>query len=115
MRLLALLPLLSLCLCASSSFLTFSAEHNVSRAAFRQASSITPDDGYGAPIPPWEKGCRPGWYYGNPENAPSGLSSLVDGVRCIYLPAHFFLYPRGALVRPPRRTQPVAVLFRREH
>ena len=22
-------------------------------------------DHYGAPIPPWKKGCKPGWYYGN--------------------------------------------------
>lgn len=36
---------------------------------------------WGAPTPPWENGCHPGWYYGRQEYAPTGLLCLVDGVR----------------------------------
>lgn len=36
---------------------------------------------YGAPIPPWEAGCKPGWYYGK-NNAKLGkeLAWLVNDV-----------------------------------
>ncbi|KAK7032612.1 hypothetical protein VNI00_012875 [Paramarasmius palmivorus] len=27
--------------------------------------TLTPANKYGAPIPPWKPGCKPGWYYGD--------------------------------------------------
>ncbi|KAF9022926.1 hypothetical protein BDZ89DRAFT_923339, partial [Hymenopellis radicata] len=42
---------------------------------------------YGAPIPPWQKGCKPGWYYGDhPQNLQSICRWLKDGVRILLLP-----------------------------
>lgn len=26
---------------------------------------LNPGNHYGAPIPPWSRGCHPGWYFGN--------------------------------------------------
>ncbi|EEB90923.1 hypothetical protein MPER_10807, partial [Moniliophthora perniciosa FA553] len=28
-------------------------------------ATLTPANNYGAPIPPWKSGCKPGWYYGD--------------------------------------------------
>ncbi|KAJ7206648.1 hypothetical protein GGX14DRAFT_551510 [Mycena pura] len=36
----------------------------VSSDAVTQALSLTVDNHYGSPIPPWESGHKPGWYYG---------------------------------------------------
>lgn len=35
------------------------------RAVAAVGEDLTKDNHYGAPIPPWETGCKPGWYYGN--------------------------------------------------
>ncbi|KAJ6551322.1 hypothetical protein B0H19DRAFT_995847 [Mycena capillaripes] len=61
------------------------ASANVSLEVVRTASGITAGNCYGAPIPPWQQGCYPGWYYGNSQNAPTGLACLVDGVCSIPL------------------------------
>ncbi|KAJ7100686.1 hypothetical protein B0H15DRAFT_927357 [Mycena belliarum] len=54
---------------------------DAARAAARQtALNIRPDNHYGAPIPPWQPNSVPGWYFGRPQYAPSGLVCLVGGV-----------------------------------
>ncbi|KAF7369118.1 Fruit-body specific protein a [Mycena venus] len=52
----------------------------VSPEVMKIADSINQNNCYGAPIPPWEVGCSPGWYYGRPEYRPLGLPCLVDGI-----------------------------------
>ncbi|KAJ7719078.1 hypothetical protein DFH07DRAFT_1067921 [Mycena maculata] len=42
---------------------------------------LTAANDYGAPIPPWETGSSPGWYYGQ-GTPPSGLESLADTLIC---------------------------------
>lgn len=37
-------------------------------------SSLTASNHYGAPLPPWEPGCHPGWYYGD---HPDALEKLL--------------------------------------
>lgn len=49
-------------------------------AAHQTAQGISAGNCYGAPIYPWLPGCYPGWYYGEPQYAPSGLACLVKGV-----------------------------------
>jgi hypothetical protein len=53
----------------------------VTPEALQTASGITKENCYGAPIPPWKPNSYPGWYYGPPQFAPTGLACLVDGVR----------------------------------
>lgn len=49
-------------------------------------TQINQDNNFGAPVPPWEQGSKPGWYYGdNPDNVPSfwpGLPWLEDSFLC---------------------------------
>ncbi|KAJ6611219.1 hypothetical protein B0H10DRAFT_1919017 [Mycena sp. CBHHK59/15] len=68
--------------------------------ALTLARGITKDNCYGAPIPPWEEGCHPGWYYGPPDLAPAGLACLVDGVVCLILEL-LGLCPKVPLPPPP--------------
>ncbi|KAJ7729472.1 hypothetical protein B0H16DRAFT_1586829 [Mycena metata] len=42
--------------------------------------TLTASNYYGAPIPPWQVGHYPGWYYGN--SALSGIISLADTIIC---------------------------------
>ncbi|CAK5262212.1 unnamed protein product [Mycena citricolor] len=53
-------------------------------AVVTTAVGIHPGNNYGAPIPPWETGCQPGWYYGQPSNAPAELASLVHSVGSLF-------------------------------
>ncbi|KAJ6466823.1 hypothetical protein C8R45DRAFT_478851 [Mycena sanguinolenta] len=46
----------------------------------KTVSSLTQQDCYGAPIPPWQPGSCPGWYYGQLDCAPSGLTCIVGVV-----------------------------------
>ncbi|KAK7016942.1 fruit-body specific protein a [Favolaschia claudopus] len=66
--------------------------------ASQSVGSLNAGNNYGAPIPPWQPGAQPGWYYGNPQKAPSGLICLVDNVRS-FLP---LLPLRMALPQRPR-------------
>ncbi|CAK5262224.1 unnamed protein product [Mycena citricolor] len=55
-----------------------------SRDSIGVALTLTAANHYGAPIPPWEVGCTPGWYYG------AGLIGgvvipILDGVLCAVL------------------------------
>lgn len=48
-------------------------------------SQLAESNSYGAPIPPWEPGCSPGWYYGDQPNlldilGLGGLPYLKDSV-----------------------------------
>ncbi|KAJ7131204.1 hypothetical protein C8R44DRAFT_871727 [Mycena epipterygia] len=55
---------------------------------------------YGAPIPPWEKGHHPGWYYGH-GIAPIGITYILGGVLCdLFSFLHLGFYCPTAL--PPR-------------
>lgn len=44
---------------------------------------LTAENHYGAPIPPWEVGHYPGWYYGK-GSAPSGILYILDEVKFIH-------------------------------
>jgi hypothetical protein len=54
---------------------------NTSLAMKSALLNINAGNCWGAPIPPWEDNCHPGWYYGRKEYAPTGLLCLVDDVR----------------------------------
>ncbi|KAJ7486571.1 hypothetical protein FB451DRAFT_1126819 [Mycena latifolia] len=60
------------------------------------AASLSPQNYYGAPIPPWGAGGHPGWYYGK-GHAPIGVFSILDTVLCGILdifPFGFFHCPK---------------------
>jgi hypothetical protein len=38
---------------------------SASPSAAALGTTYSQADHYGAPIPPWKKGCKPGWYYGD--------------------------------------------------
>jgi len=42
---------------------------------------LTAENHYGAPIPPWEVGHKPGWYYGG-GSAPEGILCILEGLFC---------------------------------
>ncbi|KAJ7450810.1 hypothetical protein FB451DRAFT_1285201 [Mycena latifolia] len=44
------------------------------------ALTLTAANFYGAPIPPWEVGHNPGWYYG--QGNPQGISCILTGLFC---------------------------------
>ncbi|KAJ7139257.1 hypothetical protein C8R44DRAFT_727357 [Mycena epipterygia] len=50
-------------------------------ASISSAAALNAQNHYGAPIPPWEPGHRPGWYYGH-GNLPTGVSRNLDGLLC---------------------------------
>ncbi|KIK68540.1 hypothetical protein GYMLUDRAFT_154451, partial [Collybiopsis luxurians FD-317 M1] len=45
---------------------------------------LTPQNHYGAPIPPWQPNCKPGWYYGQNPGAVLGwvIPWLLDELIC---------------------------------
>ncbi|KAJ7462549.1 hypothetical protein FB451DRAFT_1370937 [Mycena latifolia] len=60
------------------------------------AASLSPQNYYGAPIPPWGTGGHPGWYYGK-GHAPIGVFSILDTLLCGVLdifPFGFFHCPK---------------------
>ncbi|KAJ7750377.1 hypothetical protein DFH07DRAFT_775079 [Mycena maculata] len=52
-----------------------------SSSSITSALSLTAANCYGAPIPPWETGHYPGWYYGQ-GTPPSGVLCLVNQLLC---------------------------------
>jgi hypothetical protein len=50
---------------------------NFTADSITTAASLSPQNYYGAPIPPWGAGGHPGWYYGK-GNAPIGVFSILD-------------------------------------
>jgi hypothetical protein len=53
---------------------------NFSAESITSAISLTAQNYYGAPIPPWKAGHYPGWYYGK-STPPKGLICFLDKVR----------------------------------
>ncbi|KAJ6598406.1 hypothetical protein DFH09DRAFT_1071419 [Mycena vulgaris] len=105
MRLTTLLPALSILASGVSAVATPDAAISAAR---QTALSISPNNCYGAPVAPWNTGCYPGWYYGRPQYAPSGLACLVDNAMvisqllCAVLELLFCdICPRGAPPPPP--------------
>ncbi|KAE9407954.1 hypothetical protein BT96DRAFT_787797, partial [Gymnopus androsaceus JB14] len=62
---------------------------------------LTPANHYGAPIPPWESGANPGWYYGSDANIGQEFVWLLDSIICFILD----LIP-GCLHCPPPNPPP---------
>ena len=58
-------------------------------AARAGLGGMTFQNNYGAPIPPWKSGSKPGWYYGNSPQLHPGLPCLNPGVRCLNIPQIF--------------------------
>lgn len=50
------------------------------RASINLGLTLHVNNHYGAPTPPWETGCKPGWYYGHKGGLLTGLTSLTSGV-----------------------------------
>ncbi|KAJ7868856.1 hypothetical protein B0H13DRAFT_2670185 [Mycena leptocephala] len=53
---------------------TFSSE------SITTALTLSSQNHYGAPIPPWQQGHYPGWYYG--KAPPSGVLCILEGLLC---------------------------------
>ncbi|KAJ6470366.1 hypothetical protein C8R45DRAFT_1104797 [Mycena sanguinolenta] len=76
---------------------------NPSSASASLAAGFTEANCYGAPIPPWESGHHPGWYYGK-GTAPQGISCILDSFFCELLQN---LFPYGYhCPSPPPPTPP---------
>ncbi|KAJ6551330.1 hypothetical protein B0H19DRAFT_995849 [Mycena capillaripes] len=62
---------------------------------------------YGAPIPPWEAGHYPGWYYGK-SAPPKGIACILEGLICELLELfHFGFYcPKPPPPPPPHQPPP---------
>ncbi|KAJ3773550.1 hypothetical protein FB446DRAFT_844737 [Lentinula raphanica] len=62
---------------SASSFANATLQENLS-------NSLSQANFYGAPIPPWEVGCHPGWYYGNDPGAVVDwtIPWLLDALIC---------------------------------
>jgi len=58
-----------------------SAQSLFSGDSITNALQLTADNYYGSPIPPWEPGHKPGWYYGN-SNPPEGILCFLEGLFC---------------------------------
>ncbi|KAJ7446107.1 hypothetical protein FB451DRAFT_1537996 [Mycena latifolia] len=57
------------------------ASANFSTADITTAATLTAQNYYGAPIPPWHVGHYPGWYYGK-GIAPIGIACILEGLFC---------------------------------
>ncbi len=70
-------------LVAVATALTVSGAATTTQTNASSDVSLTLNKGnhYGAPIPPWESGCSPGWYYGDhPDYLVISLIWLKDSV-----------------------------------
>ncbi|KAF7377587.1 hypothetical protein MSAN_00181400 [Mycena sanguinolenta] len=67
----------------------------------KAVSSLTQQNCYGAPIPPWLPGAYPGWYYGQPDCAPSGLTCIVGVVENLLCQLLGLLCPMPPPPSPP--------------
>ncbi|KAF8148335.1 hypothetical protein K438DRAFT_1733912 [Mycena galopus ATCC 62051] len=72
-----------------------------SSASVALAGGLTPQNCYGAPIPPWKTGHHPGWYYGS-GRAPHGVRCILDELLCELLS----LFPYGYHCPSPRPPTP---------
>ncbi|KAJ7100685.1 hypothetical protein B0H15DRAFT_876813 [Mycena belliarum] len=80
---------------------------NVRSADSSIAASLTAANFYGSPIPPWEPGHHPGWYYGKGP-APSGIAAVLSGLLCDILDLlPFCLHcPKPPHPPPPHKPPP---------
>ncbi|KAJ7478753.1 hypothetical protein B0H11DRAFT_1725806, partial [Mycena galericulata] len=64
--------------------------------------TLTAANHYGAPIPPWESGHYPGWYYGH-GTPPQGIFCILEELFCELLDLFPFCFhcPKPPLKRPP--------------
>ncbi|KAJ7267341.1 hypothetical protein C8J57DRAFT_1717730 [Mycena rebaudengoi] len=77
--------------------------HPVPRCVDLGRADLTPDNFYGAPIPPWKPDHHPGWYYGNGP-PPPGISCILTGLLCDLLE---LLFPHGFhCPKPPHHPPP---------
>ncbi|KAJ7182761.1 hypothetical protein C8R43DRAFT_1145144 [Mycena crocata] len=104
MRFLTLIPTLyALSTVAAPETTILTADHHALVAAQHTAANINAGNCYGAPTPPWQNGCKPGWYYGRQQFAPIGLVALVDNLLCAVLRLLLgcSICPGGAPPTPP--------------
>ncbi|KAJ6460272.1 hypothetical protein C8R45DRAFT_1180437 [Mycena sanguinolenta] len=60
---------------------------------------------YGAPIPPWQSGHHPGWYYGK-GHAPQGTKCILDSLFCELLSLFGYHCPSPPPPPPPHQPPP---------
>ncbi|KAJ7883446.1 hypothetical protein B0H14DRAFT_2701681 [Mycena olivaceomarginata] len=75
---------------------------NFSAESITSAISLTAQNYYGAPIPPWKAGHYPGWYYGK-STPPKGLICFLDKLICELLELFPFCFhcPKPPPHNPP--------------
>ncbi|KAF7377588.1 hypothetical protein MSAN_00181500 [Mycena sanguinolenta] len=78
------------------------ASADFSADSITNALTLTEANHYGAPIPPWEKGHYPGWYYGNGPS-PEGILCFLDELLCELLELFPFCLH---CPKPPPKTPP---------
>ncbi|KAJ7705490.1 hypothetical protein B0H17DRAFT_1038121 [Mycena rosella] len=80
-----------------------------SSESISSAVSLTAQNHYGAPIPPWEVGHYPGWYYGK-GTPPKGINCILEGLFCELLEYFFpflgFHCPKPPPPPPPHQPPP---------
>ncbi|KAF9269689.1 hypothetical protein L218DRAFT_916040 [Marasmius fiardii PR-910] len=65
------------------------------------AGSLTPANNWGAPIPPWQSGCKPGWYYGDHQDL---LKIIIPWLKDNLICAILDLLPFG--IKCPHKPPP---------
>ncbi|KAJ6598414.1 hypothetical protein DFH09DRAFT_1131722 [Mycena vulgaris] len=78
---------------------------NFSTASISTAISLTPQNHYGAPIPPWQVGHYPGWYYGH-NTPPKGITCILEGIFCELLELFFPFLGFHCPKPPPHNPHP---------
>ncbi|KAJ7204788.1 hypothetical protein GGX14DRAFT_646313 [Mycena pura] len=78
-----------------------------SAQSISDALTLTAANHYNAPIPPWEPGHTPGWYYGQGP-APDGIVCVLTGLLCEILELLPFCLqcPKPAPPPPPQQPPP---------
>ncbi|KAF8201244.1 hypothetical protein K438DRAFT_1716978 [Mycena galopus ATCC 62051] len=78
-----------------------------SGSSITAALSLTASNKYGAPIPPWETGHKPGWYYGS-GSAPEGILCVLEEIFCELLELFPFCLhcPKPPPPPPPHKPPP---------
>ncbi|KAL0576033.1 hypothetical protein V5O48_005940 [Marasmius crinis-equi] len=85
MRFSALFTACTTALAVASGAFAASATAEASLSA-KLGTNLNAANHYGAPIPPWEAGCVPGWYYGNKKDLLKiVIPWLKDNIICVLL------------------------------
>ncbi|KAJ7678087.1 hypothetical protein DFH06DRAFT_1167836 [Mycena polygramma] len=74
---------------------------NFTSESLTTALTLTAANHYGAPIPPWQPGHHPGWYYGH-GTPPVGVFCILEGLFCELLE----LLPFWHCPKPPPHNPP---------